>query len=263
MEILESVLCALAAIVVVSCLYPLRLGRTDAYAFYVRPEGRRQTAKVHRHHSLWRYLFRYLIAHKNYLLNTAAMWGVACVLPVLLGQMEARFVLPIGFAILSLNTPLCILLSCDPALERAVRFLPGQLACFLFSACVIIVLAATVITGASNAATADRSLNLVPFRGLQETWGMPEPKKIAQTVANVVMFIPLGLMMPVAFRRMRNFWKTALSLALFSFAIEFTQYFTGRSADIDDLMLNTLGGVLGYLLFFVVSKLPRKSILTR
>ena len=92
----------------------------------------------------------------------------------------------------------------------------------------------------------------------------PEPKKIAQTAANVVMFVPLGVMMPVAFRRMRSFGKTALSLALFSFAIEFTQYFTGRSADIDDLMLNTLGGMLGYLIFFVVSKLfwkkrPRRT----
>ena len=161
----------------------------------------------------------------------------------------------LGMAVL--YAPICFLLR--------KRVPPAkQLACFLFSACVIIVLAATVITGASNAATADRSLNLVPFRGLQETWGMPEPKKIAQTAANVVMFIPLGLMMSVALRRMRNFWKTALSLALFSFAIEFTQYFTGRSADIDDLMLNTLGGMLGYLIFFVVSRLfwkkrPRRT----
>ena len=37
-----------------------------------------------------------------------------------------QMLLPLGFGILSLNTPLCILLSCDPALERAVRFLPGQ-----------------------------------------------------------------------------------------------------------------------------------------
>ena len=126
-EILGSILCALAASVTAACLYPLRLGRMDAYAFYVQPASRGRTVKVRRRSSsVRRYLFRYLMAHKNYLVNTAAMWGVACVLPVLLGQMEARFVLPIGFAILSLNTPICILLSCDPALERAVRFLPGQ-----------------------------------------------------------------------------------------------------------------------------------------
>ncbi len=139
-EILGSVLCALAAVVIVSCLYPLRLGRTDAYAFYVQPASRRRTVKVRRRSSVWRYLFRYLMAHKNYLVNTAAMWGVACVLPVLLGQMEARFVLPIGFAILSLNTPICILLSCDPALERAVRFLPGQQKAFCVPYCLFIFL---------------------------------------------------------------------------------------------------------------------------
>ena len=137
-EILGSVLCALAAVVIVSCLYPLRLGRTDAYAFYVQPERRRRAVKVHRRYSVWRYLFRYLMAHKNYLVNTVAMWGVACVLPVLLGQMEARFVLPIGFAILSLNTPICILLSCDPALEQAVRFLPGQGKAFCIPYCLFI-----------------------------------------------------------------------------------------------------------------------------
>ena len=137
-EILGSILCALAAIVIAACLYPLRLGRMDAYAFYVRPANRRRTVKACRRHSVRRYLFRYLMAHKNYLVNTAAMWGVACALPVLLGQMEARFVLPIGFAILSLNTPICILLSCDPALERGVRFLPGQGSAFCVPYCLFI-----------------------------------------------------------------------------------------------------------------------------
>ena len=137
-EILGSILCALAAIVAAACLYPLRLGRMDAYAFYVQPASRGRTVKVYRRRSVRRYLFRYLMAHKNYLVNTAAMWGVACVLPLPLGQMEARFVLPIGFAILSLNTPICILLSCDPALERAVRFLPGQGRAFCVPYCLFI-----------------------------------------------------------------------------------------------------------------------------
>ena len=137
-EILGSLLCALAAIVAAACLYPLRLGRMDAYAFYVQPASRGRAVKVYRRCSVRRYLFRYLMAHKNYLVNTAAMWGVACVLPLLLGQMEARFVLPIGFAILSLNTPICILLSCDPALERAVRFLPGQGRAFCVPYCLFI-----------------------------------------------------------------------------------------------------------------------------
>lgn len=98
---------------------------TDAYAFR-RPGKSKHAVRSCRRYSVWRYLFRYLMAHKNYLANTVIMWGAACVLPVLLGQMEARFVLPVGFAVLSLNTPICILLSCNPALEQALRFLPGQ-----------------------------------------------------------------------------------------------------------------------------------------
>ena len=116
----------------------LLLCQTDAYAFRRRPSRRRAGVSVHRRPSVWRYLFRYLMAHKNYLVNTAAMWGVACALPVLFGQMEARFILPVGFAILSLNTPLCILLSCDPALEQAVRFLPGQQKAFCIPYCLFI-----------------------------------------------------------------------------------------------------------------------------
>ncbi len=92
------------------------------------------------HCSVWRYLFRYLAAHKNYLLNTAVMWGVACVLPLFFRQLESLAVIPVGFAILSLNTPICILLSCDPALEQAVRFLPGQGNAFCLPYCAFIFL---------------------------------------------------------------------------------------------------------------------------
>lgn len=44
-------------------------------------------------------------------------------------------------------------------------------------------------------------------------------------------------------------------MMLFSFFIEFVQYFIGRSADIDDLMLNTLGGILGYFIYVAFSNM--------
>ncbi len=83
------------------------------------------------HHSICRYILRYLMSHKNYIVNTFAMWGVAVLLPMLLGELGSTFVLPIGFAILTLNTPICILLSCDPSLEQAVRSMPGQMRRFI------------------------------------------------------------------------------------------------------------------------------------
>ena len=68
------------------------------------------------------------------------MWCVALLLPYFLGEIEGVFVVPIGFAILSLNTPVCILLSCDRDLEQAVRFLPGQRRAFCIPYCLFLFL---------------------------------------------------------------------------------------------------------------------------
>lgn len=87
---------------------------------------------------LWRYFFRYLRSHNNYLLNTAVMWCIAIVLPYFFEEIAGRSVIPVGFAVLSLNTPVCILLSCDRDLEQAVRFLPGQKKAFCIPYCLFL-----------------------------------------------------------------------------------------------------------------------------
>ena len=128
----------------------LVLAGTDAYLFYAPARyGRRkifhgggQVARIPsaRYFLTWRYLFRYLIIHKNYLANTVVLWGAAFWLPVLLGEFGDWSVMPVGFAVLSFNTPICILLSADPDLERAVRFLPGQNKAFCVPYCLFIFL---------------------------------------------------------------------------------------------------------------------------
>ncbi|MBQ8842924.1 MAG: hypothetical protein IJZ65_09880 [Ruminiclostridium sp.] len=81
--------------------------------------------RASRNHSVWKYLFRYMTTHKNYLINSAAMWAVGIVLPFLMNESVGTAFLPMGFAILSINTPLCVLISADPALDEAIRFLPS------------------------------------------------------------------------------------------------------------------------------------------
>lgn len=120
-------------------LTALLLSGTDPYAFYRENSGSR-TVRSGSRCFVWRYLFRYFLFHKNYLTNTAVMWGAACVLPAFLGQTENLSVMPVGFALLTLNTPICILLSCDPALEQAVHFLPGQKRAFCVPYCLFIFL---------------------------------------------------------------------------------------------------------------------------
>ena len=87
-------------LIVNSILAAIRLQITDGYIFYSREGKKSYRVKQHRRFFVWRYLFRYLNCHKNYLINTAVMWCVALILPHFLGKMENLFVVPIGFAIL-------------------------------------------------------------------------------------------------------------------------------------------------------------------
>lgn len=117
-EFSGSILCAGIAILMMPAFYFLKLQM-------ISENENRQAVKRHRNYSVWRYFFRYLRTHKNYLMNMGIMYGVACVLPLVFRGMEIAFVVPFGFVILSMNTPLGIFLSCDPALERAVHVLPA------------------------------------------------------------------------------------------------------------------------------------------
>ena len=104
----------------------LRLLKADAYVFYRPASAKPLIRRTKGTGSVLLYLLRYLVTNKNYLVNTAGLCVVGGILPMILGQFEGLNVMPLGFAILCLNTPICILLSCDPGLEQAVRVLPGQ-----------------------------------------------------------------------------------------------------------------------------------------
>lgn len=100
--------------------------KVNAYEFYHPIVAKTVCNQNRKKGSFFVYLIRYLMANKNYMVNTAGLCIIACVLPMILNQLGDVNALPIGLAILSLNTPLCILLSVDRDLEQAVRMLPGQ-----------------------------------------------------------------------------------------------------------------------------------------
>ncbi len=70
---------------------------------------------------------------------------------------------------------------------------------------------------------------------------------------NIALFMPLGFFPALLWRRGR-WWKALLTGAGLSLAIELCQLPTARGTDIDDLWLNTLGAVLGYLLAWLVQR---------
>lgn len=73
-------------------------------------------------------------------------------------------------------------------------------------------------------------------------------------VGNSAMFIPTGILLPLIYKRFDRFWKVLLGGAVLSLSIEILQLpFAVRASDIDDLILNVSGCIIGYGLYSLVS----------
>lgn len=69
-------------------------------------------------------------------------------------------------------------------------------------------------------------------------------------VGNVAVFVPFGFLFPYVFRRGRNFLVMLLNAFLLVLGIEVFQLFSAFGAfDVDDILLNCIGAVIGYLLY--------------
>ena len=97
-------------------------------------------------------------------------------------------------------------------------------------------------------------VNLVPLVHLFE---FDNVKDIIWNVAgNTTMFIPTGIILPIVYKKLNNFGKVIAAGAFISFCIEIIQLpFASRASDIDDLILNTLGIIIGYGIYSLVKKL--------
>lgn len=69
---------------------------------------------------------------------------------------------------------------------------------------------------------------------------------------NVVVFIPFGFMLPYVLARGNNFFVVLLNAFIFVLGIEVFQLFSAFGAfDVDDILLNCFGAVLGYFIFII------------
>ena len=96
-------------------------------------------------------------------------------------------------------------------------------------------------------------LNLTPLVHLAD---YPEKREvILNVVGNTAMFIPVGVIWPAVYRRWDTHRKGLAAGLGFSLCIEILQLpFFGRVSDVDDLILNTLGFLLGYGIYLVCKK---------
>ncbi|WP_156576467.1 VanZ family protein [Bacillus luti] len=72
---------------------------------------------------------------------------------------------------------------------------------------------------------------------------------------NIVLFMPLGFLLPTIWPHFRKMKNTVCAGFLFSLAIELNQLLNNRITDIDDLFTNTLGAMVGYVLYRVLFKM--------
>ncbi len=106
----------------------------------------------------------------------------------------------------------------------------------------------------------ERTFNFVPFWSYRTVRGGGHELLLTQMIMNVVAFIPVGLLLGCVFGKIR-WWKVLLIGLAFSLLIETLQFVLKRGfAEVDDVMHNVVGGVIGYGVFVGIVHLVKRMI---
>ncbi len=92
---------------------------------------------------------------------------------------------------------------------------------------------------------------LTPFQEIRRTLRQMSYWGLFMLLGNIIMFMPVGFFPALLWRKWR-WWKSLLLGFLSSVFIEFVQFFIGRSSDIDDVILNTAGALIGFWVFWLL-----------
>lgn len=106
--------------------------------------------------------------------------------------------------------------------------------------------------------------NLIPFREIYRFLAYRQVlgwKAVALNIwGNILAFMPFGLFLPLYAKRCRRWWVTVLYSFELSLLAEILQLLLKvGSFDVDDLFLNTIGGLTGYLVYKAVICFRRKK----
>lgn len=99
-----------------------------------------------------------------------------------------------------------------------------------------------------------RALNLDPFHD-----ALKHPIRTREIIDNIIIFIPYGILMAML-REKRSFFAKIFPIFLTSLSFEVLQYiFAIGSTDVNDIITNTLGGILGLFIFWIFKKVFRRN----
>ena len=90
---------------------------------------------------------------------------------------------------------------------------------------------------------------------LFDTWGTTMQTH-AFFIENILMFVPFGILIPVAFSRMRGFMRCTATAFACSVLLEGMQFITGRGfCELDDVVTNTAGAVISYIMYVLFHRI--------
>lgn len=111
-----------------------------------------------------------------------------------------------------------------------------------------------------NSLVIDLNVNLIPIIDIMDS----PIDYLKNTVLNICLFVPLGFLVPIIWNKEYGTIKNSMLLGLkISLMIEILQIFTFRLTDIDDLITNTIGVMIGFCISKNLKKFEADSSLNR
>lgn len=131
---------------------------------------------------------------------------------------------------------------------------------FLFYICFLsyfsLLLYLLFFSGYRQSVEGEIAYNLVPFRTIGAYFRSFDGFTLTDPfIGNILAFLPFGFFLPILWRMVDSVYKAVLWAFFLSLSVEGSQFlFRVGAFDVDDLLLNTLGGGLGFGLFWIVRK---------
>lgn len=176
-------------------------------------------------------------------------WGVNMLMNYLReGIITFLYLTPVAAIIL------CAFIGIKFLLKRRFEFIPMKILCeFGWILTVLAILKITGIIGGDFNTTSILNGDVYfSYSIFQEGLSMA-------TLLNITLFIPFGFLSPIVFSELQHKRIYGVLIGvIFSVVIEFLQTFTGRFVQLDDMLMNTLGTIIGYEIWIIISRIKSK-----
>lgn len=128
-----------------------------------------------------------------------------------------------------------------------------------FAFLVYLVVVAGAVFGSRGNYYEQGNLNLQPLSSYKEAWYTFSFYAWRNLILNILLFLPMGILLPLLLEKCRKFWVTYLAGFGVSVMIELVQYMAHRGiVEFDDVLNNTVGTMIGYGLAAVILSLWKR-----